>query len=166
MKIAARVFIYIAYVISSIAVIATLVVAANFKSMVQMAIDSGIFIADDQSILVVEILIWIYFVVVVIFTVLTFVVGVKADKHLKNGFTGDGQIVLYGILSLIFINILAGIFILLLLDVKEEDNTDENLNKRLSELKDMLDKGLINEKEYFELKIEILQKIYKKFKKH
>ena len=77
---------------------------------------------------------------------------------MKNGFTGDGQIILYGVLSLIFVNILAGLFVLLLLAVKEDGNSSEELNKRLNELKDMLDRGLINEEEYSELKKRAIEK--------
>ena len=103
-------------------------------------------------------MIWVAFVIVIIYTVATFIVGIKTDKHLKNGFTGDGQIILYGVLSLIFVNILAGIFVLLLLAVKEDGNNDEELNKRLNELKDLLDRGLINEEEYSELKKRAIEK--------
>lgn len=158
MKIAARVFIYIGYVLSVFYTLFMLILAINFRPAVKILVDNGEIIIDEESLSILSILIWIAFVIVIIYTVATFIVGIKTDKHLKNGFTGDGQIILYGVLSLIFVNILAGLFVLLLLAVKEDGNSSEELNKRLNEIKDMLDRGLINEEEYSELKKRAIEK--------
>lgn len=158
MKIAARVFIYIGYVLSIISMLISLAVAINFKSIAQISIDNGEIIIDESSFSMLSTMMWVIFAFCLVYTVLTFIVGIKTDKHLKNGFTGDGQIILYGVLSLIFVNILAGLFVLLLLAVKEDGNSSEELNKRLNELKDMLDRGLINEEEYSELKKRAIEK--------
>lgn len=158
MKIAARIFIYIGYVLSVICTLFMLVIAVNFRSAVQILVDNGEIVIDEESLSMLSTLMWVTFIIVIIYTVATFIVGIKTDKHLKNGFTGDGQIILYGVLSLIFVNILAGLFVLLLLAVKEDGNSNEELNKRLNELKDMLDRGLINEEEYSELKKRAIEK--------
>lgn len=158
MKIAARVFIYIGYALSIFYTLFMLIFAVNFRPAVQILVDNGEIIIDEESLLMLSTMIWVALVIVIIYTVATFIVGIKTDKHLKNGFTGDGQIILYGVLSLIFVNILAGLFVLLLLAVKEDGNSREELNKRLNELKDMLDRGLINEEEYSELKKRTIEK--------
>ena len=102
------------------------------------------------------------------------ILGIYAYKMIDNAKKKD-DLILWGILSIVFVSILGGVFMLLIPDEemnydyvdmsskndasygkKEENKEDKDKVQKLKELKDLLDSGAITQEEYDKLKNDLL----------